>query len=121
MTDSNCSVVLDVSGYTVDSMHMFRRPAFTVRIIRATPNDIRKSMTEQSWFYELSPGFGSFADSAARAVEKAESEEEACMLMSISGFPPDFIFRFKNSRLCSVLDTSENKTLWEAPPENLDC
>jgi len=85
-----------------------------------SPAHIRKSLEGYCWEYTLEPGYGSYVDSAARAVENAGSEEEAMLLAAAAGSPIDFIFRYGPSRtdferepLVEIFDVEKNAVLWK--------
>lgn len=79
-----------------------------------SPEQAKAGICSKDWYYTLEPGFGSFAHAAAKAVEKAESEEESIMLATVAGQIPDFIFRFRENMLVSVKDVAEDKIIWES-------
>lgn len=111
ISEEDGTVVLEVVD--LGSSVLFRHEVFTVRIIRKTYDQITEDLHAENWYYTLEPGFGTFAHSAAKAVEQAKSEEESIMLAAITGHIPAFVFRFKENTLVSVKDTALNKIVWK--------
>ena len=115
---TGCAVVLEAN---YDPLWWHLSPAlFTVRIIRKSPDEIRKELSDPGykWHYTLEPGFGSFADSAAKAVNgmKNGSEEIALVVAAASGYAADFVFRSKADALLEIWDAENASSLWKAPP-----
>lgn len=114
-SDGDCSVILEK-----DAGDSLIRPVwFTIRVLRKSPGKVREEfLSGKDWSYTLEPGYGTFATPAAKAVEKAESEDEVILLASAAGVSPDFTFRLEirdwNPYLSEIYDIAENRVLWRA-------
>lgn len=94
--------------------------SFRLSVVRQAPADLIQSVLKREWGVMLEPGYGTFADGAARAVANAKSEDEALLVAAASGSPADLVFRYGrpefefdlSTPLLEILDAESRETLW---------
>lgn len=99
----------------------FGRSRFKLSVVRQTKADLIQSVLAREWGVMLEPGYGTFADGAARAVANAKSEDEALLVAAASGSPADLVFRYGrpefefdlSAPLVEILDADSRETLWK--------
>jgi len=100
--------------------------SYYIRALGISRRSLFRKLQRKNWDIVSEPICGSLADTAAQAIKNAKSEEEAVLAATISGFHPDFIFRYIRKNITSyaflineIYDTNAGKIIWKALPEKI--